>query len=94
MVKDLKRNLFGLPAITSVNLVNSLQLTSKEVQRQYPQLLHGLGTFGEEYEVSLTRDAWPFVLHTSRNVPLPLRKEALDELYKTDGIIGRYLTSL
>ena len=74
-IKDLKRNLLGLPAITSLNLVSrvdSLQLTAMDIKHQYPQLFHGLGTFGEEYEVSLAKDAKPFALHTARNVPLPL----------------------
>jgi len=87
--RDLKRNLLGLPAITSLNLVSkldSLQLTTKEVQRQYPQLFRGLGTFGEEYEVSLRRDARLFALHTARNVPLPLRKKVQDELKQMESL--------
>ena len=89
VVKDLKRNLLGLPAITSLNLVSrldSLQLTAKEIQRQYPQLFHGLGTFGEEYEVSLAKDARPFALHTARNVPLPLRNKVQAELNRMESL--------
>jgi len=53
VVKYLKRNLLGLPAIASLNLVSrldSLQLTAKE------------------YNVSLAKDAKPFALHTARKV--------------------------
>ena len=75
VIKDLKHNLLGLPAITSLNLVSrvdSLQFTAMDIKHQYPQLFCGLGMFGEEYEVSLTKDVKPFALHTARSVPLPL----------------------
>ena len=83
VIQDLKRNLLGLPAITSLNLVSrvdSLQLTAMDIKCQYPQLFRGLGTFGQEYEVSLAKDAKPFALHTARNVPLPLRGKVQNEL--------------
>ena len=83
VVKDLKQNLLGLRAITSMNLIsrlNSVDLSSTNVQKLYPQLFQGLGTFGEEYEVSLKDDTKPIALHTARNVPLPLRTKVHDEL--------------
>jgi len=83
VVKDLKQNLLGLPAITSLNLIsrlNSADLSSTIVQKLYPQLFQGLGTFGEEYEVSLKDDAKPIALHTARNILLPLCTKVCDEL--------------
>ena len=83
VVKALKQNLLGLPAITSLNLIfrlNSVDLNSTNVQKLYPQLFQGLGTLGDEYEVSLKDDAKPIALHTARNVPLPLRSKVRDEL--------------
>ena len=83
VIKDLKHNLLGLPAITLLTLVSrvdSLQLTTMDIKHQYPQLFRGLGTFGQEYKVSLTKDAKPFAFHIARNVPLPLRGKVQNEL--------------
>ena len=57
-----------------------MDLSSTNVQKLYLQLFQGLGTFGEEYEVSLKDDAKPSALHTARNTPLPLRTKVRDEL--------------
>ena len=89
VVKDLKQNLLGLPAITSMNLIsrlNSVDLSSTNVQKLYPQPFQGLGTFGEEYEVSLKDDAKPIALHTARNVPLPLHTKVRDELKRMESM--------
>ena len=89
VVKDLKQNLLGLPAITSMNLIsrlNSVDLSSTNVQKLYPQLFQGLGTFGEEYEVSLKDDAKSIALHTARNVPLPLHTKVRDELKRMESM--------
>ena len=78
VVKDLKNNLLGLPAIASLNLIsriNSVHCSADEVMKLYPHLFQGLGSLGEEYEIKLKEDAKPFSLHTARNVPLPLRRK-------------------
>ena len=81
-MNDLKQNLLGPPAITSMNLISTVDLSSTNVQSQklFPQLFQGLGTFGEEYKVLLKDDAKPITLHTARNVPLPLHTKVRDEL--------------
>jgi len=80
LIKDLKYNLLGLPAITSLNLVSrldSLHITAKDIQRQHPQLFHGLGTFEEEYEVLLVRCQ-------AICSQLPLCNKVLDELNRIE----------
>ena len=40
----------------------------------------GLGNLEDEYHIKLKVEAQPVVLHTSRNVPLPLCAQVQDEL--------------
>ena len=45
VVKVLKHNLLGLPAITSLSLIsriNSIQFSAKEIKQLYPHLFQGL----------------------------------------------------
>jgi len=89
VVKDLKQNLLGLPAITSLNLIsrlNSLSLSSTNVQKLYPQLFQGLDTLGDEYEVSLKNYSKAIALHAARNVPLPLCSKVHDELKRMEAM--------
>ena len=89
VVKGLKCNLLGLPAITSLNLIsriNSVQYSADEVKKLYPHLFQGLGNLGEEYEIQLKEDAMPFSLHTARNVPLPLRTKVKEELSRMESM--------
>ena len=89
VVAGLKTNLLGLPAITSLNLaarINNLNALQDEVLDQFPSVFQGLGTLGEEYEIQLKSDAKPFSLYTTRNVPLPLRQNVLQELNRMESI--------
>lgn len=81
MVKGLKNNLLGLPAITALQLIERLcSLELKAVQEQYPQVFNGLGTFGDEYEIKIKENAKPFSLYSPRSLPLPYRSKAKTEL--------------
>ena len=89
VVKDLKNNLLGLPAITSLNLIsriNSIHCSADVIKKLYPYLFQGLGSLGEEYEIKLKEDAKPFSLHTARNIPLPLRSKVQKELRRMESL--------
>ena len=90
VVKDLKTNLLGLPAITALNLVARVQniSDSKEtIMKQYPKLFTGLGTLGNEYKISLKPDAKPYALYTARRVPISMRKAVEKELNQMESNI-------
>ena len=54
VVKDLKFNLLGLPAITALGLVAKLDTTTtSEIVEQFPTLFDGLGNLGEPYDIQL-----------------------------------------
>ena len=88
VVKGLKNNLLGLPAILSLNLATRLQQIeeSTAVQDNFPNLFRGLGSIGEEYEIRLKDDVKPRALSTARNVPLPLRTKVQEELERMQSL--------
>ena len=97
VVKDLKSNLLGLPAITALKLAARLDetsntpLTAAIIHEKYPKLFCGLGNLGEDYQIKLKEDAVPFALFTPRRVPLPLREKVSAELdrMETMGVISK-----
>ena len=99
VVKGLRSNLLGLPAIKSLNLAARLDVISKEktpvseayIHERFKKLFQGLGNLGEEYNIRLKPDAAPFALFTPRRVPLPLRERVSEELHRmeTMGVISR-----
>ena len=93
VVRGLKNNLLGLPAITGLNLVKQLCETSAEqsIKDRFPKVFNGLGTMGEEYTIKLQEGAKPHALYTPRNVPLPLRDKVKDELARMEslGVISK-----
>ena len=85
VVKNLKTNLLGLPAITELQLVErlhnvSFSSTPDSVRESFPNLFSGLGTLGDEYEIKVCSNAKPYALHTARQVPIPLRHKVEKEL--------------
>ncbi len=75
VIKDLKNNLLGLPAIMGLQLMEKLcatELKNNTVQNQFPQVFSGLGTFGEEHKINLRTDSTSFSLYAPRNVHVPL----------------------
>ncbi len=85
VIKDLKNNLLGLPAIMGLQLMEKLcatELKNNAVQDQFPQVFSGLGTFGEEHKINLKADSTPFSLYAPRNVPVPLLPKVKQELYR------------
>ena len=86
VVRHLKQNLLGLPAIKALHLLMLLNSVSHSIPDQYPTLFKGLGTFPEAYDIKLKSDAQPFALFTPKNVPLPLRKKVEEELARMESL--------
>ena len=84
VVKGLKTNLLGLPAIMDLNLVALIGETNTThadtIYDQFPSLFQGIGNLGEPYHIQLKADAKPYALFTTRNVPLPLRTKVFQEI--------------
>ena len=95
VVKGLRTNLLGLPAIIALNLVAKLEemvgASTHTVVEKYPILFQGLGSMGDPYDIQLQPEAQPYALFTSRNIPLPLRLKVKQELEQMEslGIISK-----
>lgn len=88
VVRGLKSNLLGLPAITALHLVERLCSTEtaagEDIMGRFPKVFTGLGTLGEEYTIQLREDAKPFALYAPRSVPIPLRPKVEEELARME----------
>ena len=87
VVRNLKVNLLGLPAVTALGLiarVDSITPDTLDPKARYPSLFTGLGTMGEEYHIQLKEDAKPHALFAPRNVPIPLRGKVEEELRRME----------
>ena len=95
VVRGLRTNLLGLPAISALQLAARLDAVNAtrgwDPKTSHPNLFKGLGTLGTEYTIKVKNDATPYALYTPRNVPIPLRakvKEELDRMEKL-GVISK-----
>ena len=88
VVKGLKSNFLGLPAITALRLVTHLDMTeaAEDYQMQFPSLFEGLGNLGEPFMIHLKEGAVPHCIYTPRQVPLPLREKVKQELDKMESM--------
>ena len=94
VVRGLKSNLLGLPAITALRLLSRVESVDKdlsEVHQQFQGMFEGLGNFGKEYTIKLREGAHPHAIYTPRSVPIPLRQKVKDELQRMEnlGVISR-----
>ena len=94
VVRELKSNLLGLPAIMALQLlakVKSLQDETAAIKRKLPQLFQGLGTMKGEYDIRLKPNATPHAPFTAKNMPIPLREKVHEELnhMETLGVISK-----
>ena len=95
VVKQLKHNLLGLPAIKALYLLAIVDNVGDDpagsIKQQFPNLFTGLGTLQGDYEIKLTPGAKPFSLGTARNIPLPLRDKVKQELndMEAQGVISK-----
>ena len=95
VVKGLRSNLLGLPAIKATRLdettTTTAPLCSKYIHERFRTVFQGLGNLGEDYEIKLKPGANPFALFTPRRVPLPLREKVAEELKHMEamGVISK-----
>ena len=94
VVRGLKTNLLGLPAIIELNLAARLDSTTDYdslVQNRFQSVFKGLGNLGEPYKIQLKENATPHAIFSARNIPLPLRSKVQDELTRmeSEGIISK-----
>ena len=99
VMKGLRSNLLGLPAIKALSLATRLdeataepkELSSAGIHERFRKLFQGLGKLGESYEIRLKQGATPFALFTPRRIPLPLREKVSEELQQmeTMGVISK-----
>eukprot|EP00731_Ephydatia_muelleri_P017063 Em0010g161a len=99
VIKNLKTNLLGLPALHALKLIarmDSVKEYEESIQRNYPQLFTGLGTMGSEYTIQLKPNPKPYSLSTPRNIPLPLRDKVKEELERMTklGVISKVETPM
>ena len=74
VVKNLRSNLLGLPAILALNLVVRVAEVSEDyssvIMQKYPKVFTGLGTMQGEYTIKLQGNAQPHAIYLARNVPI------------------------
>ena len=95
VVRNLRNNLLGLPAIKHLQMLPQLDTIQKVIPDQFPGLFTGLGTMKEMYTIKMKPNAKPYALYTPRNVPLPLRAKVQTELKRMEnmGVISKVETS-
>ena len=89
VVRGLRFNLLGLPAIIALGLVREIELmegSELHIQGRFGKVFQGLGNLGEEYSIKLKPDATPHALYTPQNVPIPLREKVHDELSRMESM--------
>ena len=70
VVRNLRNNLLGLPAITALKLIQRVDATysgKEDVLERFPKVFTGLGTMGEDYTIRLEEGARPRSLLTPRS---------------------------
>lgn len=88
VVKCLKTNLLGLPAITALKLAVRVDSTTLDTdwRKDFPSVFQGLGNLGDKYEIHLNTGAIPYSLFTPRHVPIPLCPKVQDELKRMESL--------
>ena len=75
VIRGLKTNLLGLPAIKSLQLVQRIDVmeeSTRDIERRLPQVFSGLGNLGDPYEIKLKEGARPYILCTHHAIcPYP-----------------------
>ena len=66
IIKELKSNLLGLPAIKDLKLLLNMCSIDKSITSEYPSLFTGLGTFAQ-YTIKLKPNHQPFTVCSSKH---------------------------
>ena len=85
VVRGLKTNLLGLPAITAINLAGRVDAinTEERIMEKFPTVFKGLGTLGGPYEIQLKFVCISASVH--QKVPQELdRMESIGVISKVD----------
>ena len=91
VVRELTNNLFELPSIEALHLIQSVnevydQNYDHKIRRLSPSVFKGPGNLGEPYKIRLRPDAKPRSLYTPRHVPLPLQTKVKTELERMESL--------
>ena len=93
VVRGLRRDLMGLPAITSLNLARQIGQTiaKTDFKQRFLKVFIGLGNLEDKYCIKLRDGAVPYSLFTPRNVAIPLRDKVHKELERMEamGVISK-----
>ena len=95
VVKQLKHNLLGLPAIKALHLLSVLEYLECDpttaIKQEFLSLFTGLGTLQGDFEIQVKPNVEPFLLGTARNIPLPLCDQVKQELdtMEAQGVISK-----
>ena len=89
MIKGLKTNLFGLSAITALQLIQRVYTTynqEPDVVKQSPKVFESLDNLMEAYQIKLKENATSYSLFVPRNVLIPHGPKAKDEPFGMEKI--------
>ncbi|XP_064468401.1 uncharacterized protein K02A2.6-like [Ornithodoros turicata] len=100
VVTGLREALLGRPGIKALEVLKHLHevsttpsgvLDAKEVLKDYPKLLSGLGLMKTPYKITLLPEAKPYAVTYPRRVPIPLLPNVENELKRMQelGVIVR-----
>lgn len=92
VIKQLSKNLLGLPAIKVLEMIKKVDTVEKSVCDYFPNLFSGLGTLRKgEYKIKIKPEAKPFALFTARHVRFSLREKVQKELLcmEESGVISK-----
>ena len=73
VVRDLKNNLLGLPAIVALQLIHKVSSvkTEDDIRKMFPKVFSGLGMLGELYQTKLKEEALPHLIYAPRTIAIP-----------------------
>ena len=86
IVKGLRNNLLGLPAIRQLKLLSEVNTVQNSIPEQYSELFTGLGSIKESHKIKMKPDTKPYALFTPRHVPLSLRAKVQAELKRMESL--------
>ena len=73
VVRGLKNNILGLPAIVALQLIHRVSSvkTEDDIRKMFPKVFSGLGMLGELYQTKLKEEALPHLIYAPRTIAIP-----------------------